>query len=693
MIKDETLKQIAVSTITSHESKYKVLQDKWEDLSARYENQLRAGSISDKTDSKIALGGAYALVENAIPRMLSRQPRFRYLARGREDSESAELYDEFSGYQWDESEAQNTLKKIAKLALIHGLAGWKMGWKEETIITKKKGKEILGRKVTNPIAMDLADKLGIGKNVKIDEENTIANFTLSEIKAPDLIWNVEAKGIKDVRVMGHKFRKTIKELKLEGYKVTEVMSAIQNTDAFRAKLENLDGVSSGQESTLLEQEEVEGAELYTKVLNDNGVYEYHIITTAQPSIGSVQVISVEKNPFDNQFIPMGIFRPIEKPEKFYGFGIIEPATGILDAEEDTINVAISQQWMSLVPPIEVQADNILDMDKLTYEPRSIMPVRRLGQSLAVTPTAQVNTNAVSYIGDFLQKSKQNVSAITDFQTGAEQVGGAKTLGEIQIKTQEANARLSMIMDAFEKEVIEPIGKYALWMNQQFLADNPKIIYRVVSRKGQVNEKPIKFKDIEAIKDVIVIAGSSALVAQQAEIQKWTLLLNQAYAEEKEPNPVPINKEAIWERLLEDGLLIKDVENFLPSVKEREEQSSQNKMSDMDHAKEENTNPLIARVMPTDTPQVHVPLHQAEIKAREAEVSATGQQDERKVEELQMLIQHLNDHVAQAGGAVPPHSAGMMVGQGINGPMANGPAGGAGGPQLPPQGAGAMQNPR
>jgi hypothetical protein len=500
--------------------------------------------------------------------------------------------------------------------------------------------------------------------------------------------------MKDVRVFGHKMRKTIKEMKRDGFDVDQLSNDIRDSDSFRAKLENLDDVSSRQEKKLAEEAEIEVAELYTRILNDKGIYEYHVAVTGRPDEGNPTVLSVEKSPFDKQFIPMGIFRPVEKPEKFYGFGVIEPNTGILDAEEDTLNMALEALWTDISRPVEVQVNNILDISKLEYKPRTIVPVKQLGQSLAVMPTPTPHMNGVQFVEDYLQRAKQNVSGITDFQTGSEQLSGQKTLGEIQIKTQESNARLQMMMDSLEKEVIEPIGKMALWMNQQFLVENPKIIYRVVSRKGEIDEKPIKFKDIEAVKDVIVIAGSSALVMQQAEIQKWTLLLNQAYLEEKEPNPVPINKEAIWERLLEDGLLVKDVENFLPSVKEREGNSAKNKTAQIADAKEENANPLTARVLPTDVPEVHIPLHQAEIKAREAEVDTMEQQgamDDRKVEELQMLIQHLDSHMAASGGVVPPFSAGMQVGQGTINAQANPqPVGGTAGPNPAPPSIGQSQ---
>jgi hypothetical protein len=112
------------------------------------------------------------------------------------------------------------------------------------------------------------------------------------------------------------------------------------------------------------------------------------------------------------------------------------------------------------------------------------------------------------------------------------------------------------------------------------------------------------------------------------------------------------------------MLISDIETFLPNAREREEEDVKGLQAQLKDAKKENANPMVARVLPTDNPEVHIKLHQAEIKAREMEVQQT--RDPRKIEELQMLVQHLNDHSAQAGGQVPQYSQGMEVGQGIPG---------------------------
>jgi hypothetical protein len=134
--------------------------------------------------------------------------------------------------------------------------------------------------------------------------------------------------------------------------------------------------------------------------------------------------------------------------------------------------------------------------------------------------------------------------------------------------------------------------------------------------------------------------------------------------------VPINKEPIWENLLVNGIQIKDPETYIPSLKEREENEVTTDMAQMQDAKSENANPTTARVLPSDNPKVHIPLHKAEIEARQREIQQTeqqgvdGQEYNDFVMATQMLTQHLNDHINATGGQNPAYTQGMEVGQGL-----------------------------
>ena len=645
--------QVALQTYKNHRDKFETVKERWLDQLSRYENKLRANSISSKTESKAALGEAYSLVENAIPRLLARKPRYRYLATGRKNAKAIETYDEFSEYQWRKAKVQKKLKMIVKWGLICGLSGWRLGWKDEKKVFKKRTKEILGIEVTNRLLLPYA------KTKVKDVEEVTSTYTFDGIKPFDLVWSVGANDIDDSRVVGYKNRGTVSELKADGYKIDQLVYNIKDSDKWQRRMDERDGLSEYKLNMLVREEDIEYAPLYVRVTH-NGVYQYYVITVAAYGDSDPVVIRSEVNTLDRKFAPIGMFTPVGRPGKMYGFGLIEPVAGILDASEDTTNMALEALWTDIARPMEYNPANVLAPDSIKYGSRVLVPVKNLGQSVAVLPTPTPNMNGVQYMNNFLTTSKQNVSGITDFQTGADQKPGAKTLGEIQIKTQESNARIQMITDNMEEQIIEPLGVMTLWVNQQFLIDSSKILYEVVGKKGSMVEKSIKNDDITAIKNVTVITNSSTLVAQQSELQKWSLMIDKAQIEAQQTNPVKINRLPMWERLLEEGALVQDIETFLPNATEEEENEVQGDMLQLADAKEENANPLTARVLPTDNPEIHIRLHQAEIKVREQEVQQT--QDERAMQELQLLTEHLNAHTQQQGGQVPPSQVPVDVNQ-------------------------------
>lgn len=663
MTKKQKVEQIAIDTFIEHTSKFERLNQKWVALMKRYENEERKGSISSETQSNVQLGQAFALVENFTSRVISQVPRFHYLPRERKDVEFVEQYDEFNEYQHDQADSKDEYEMIAKWGGICGLSGFKMGWKIEETIIKKKGTEVMGKVITNPALMDMMKTLKIGRATKVDDKKTISNWTIDAIPPHDLIWDVKSLKRKDCFVLGHKIHnKTIKELRREGYDMKKMNSRIKDDKDYWK--EQLDKYKGQPENRILENITVELAELGIKYLNEDGMYEYWVVTLMDIAgrESNPSAIRTEKNKYDRQFNPVGMFRPMRRPGKIYGTGIIEEVLGVLDLEEDTLNMVVEAFWTDVARPMEYNPQNIIDEDALEYKPRTLVPVRRLGESVKVMEAPSPNMNSASFILGYAEKTKQNVSAITDYQTGADQGPGNKTATEINTKAFLSEQRTSKILQRFESEVLELSGKMALWLNQQYLADEKKIIYRVLGKKGKMMEKEMKFKDVEAIKDVIIIGGSSAYVNRTEERQKWAGLLQMSSQEvAMGPVGVPIDREYIWKRLLEDGFAIKDPENVIPSLKEREEANVQKKMGDVKKAKEENANPMNARVMPDDDHKVHLQLHQAAVQA-----GGDGQKSYTP-EEVQMLTEHINKHVELAGGANPnfAQATEQAIGQGIN----------------------------
>lgn len=673
MASRDKIELIVTDVMKRHTDYSDSLKQKWTALYSRYENELRKGSITAETEAKIRLGGAYALVENFVSKVIAQNPRFRYLARERGDSKPAEVYNEFSDYQHDQAKSQDEYEEIAKWGGICGLAGFKMGWKVEDIVRKKRGKEILGKKITNPVLVDMAEKLNIGKDVKIDETDRIANWTIKAIRPHDLIWDIDATSWETSRVRGHRVRKTYGEMKAEGYDMRRVGNLIRGQkDYWREQMSKYPvGTTQG---TMLEQIPLEIAELYVEYVEENGTTSGYVITMSGLSdISEVTPTSVrfESNPFDKQFCPVWAFRPIKRPGKVEGYGVIEPVESILDAEEDTFNINVEAAWVDVARPMEYVPDNVLNEAELRFGSRVLTPVKELGKSVAVMDTPTPNLGAASFLLNYTERAKQNVSAITDYQTGANQADqGTQTATEVNTKTFLSEQRLNKILRSFETEVLEMSGKMALWLNQQYLADSPKVVYRILGKKGSILENQIKFKDIEAVKDLAIVSGSSAYMMQQEQRNKWMSLLQLSAQEAALPvGGVPVDREIVWQRLLEEGYMIKDSENFIPSLKEREEATVQKKLANIEDAKQENLDPATARVLPDDIHSVHISLHKAALQGQ-GMPGPDGNVIPYTPEQMVLLTSHLNAHVASVGGAMSPVNMAMEqgVGQKIQGQM-------------------------
>ena len=672
MAKKETIEQIAADVITRHSNYAEPLKQRWTELYNLYENELRKASITAETEAKIRLGAGYALVENFVSKIIAQNPRFRYLARERGDAKPAESYNEFNDYQHDVAKSQDVYEEIAKWAGICGLAGFKMGWLVEDIIIKKRGKEIMGKKITNPVLVDMAEKLNIGKNLKVDETERTANWTIDALRPHDLIWDPEATHPDNSKVKGHRVRKSFGEMKKEGYDMSALATAVKgDADYWREQMSKYSpGTTQGE---IMDSIPLEISELYVEYEDD--VNEYYVVTMAGVSDASqINPVSVrfDPNPFDKQFCPIGFFRPIRRPGKIEGFGVLEPVESILNAEEDNFNISLQAAWVDVARPMEYNPDNVLNEEGIAYGSRVLIPVKELGKSVSVLPTPTPNMGAANFLGNYLERAKQNVSAITDYQTGAEQNNqGAKTATEVQTKTYLSEQRINKILRSFETEVLEASGRMALWLNQQFLADSPKVVYRVLGKKGTILESQVKFKDIEAVKDLAIVSGSSAYIMQNDMRNKWMSLM-QISAQEYALPPgigVPFDREYIAERLLEEGYLIKDTENYIPSLKEREEATVAQKMANIDDAKQENLDPATARVLPNDIHSVHVALHKAALQAQGAP-NAEGQTIPYTPEQMVLMTSHLNAHVAMSGGSMSMTNQAMeqAVGQKINNQM-------------------------
>ena len=623
-----------IAMINDNEYKYDELRDKWLDLFGRYENQTREGSITQQTETKVKLGQAFSIVEQSVSIALAKQPRFQILSRKNKDYSEVKAYQEFLSYQMDKNKSDKELDEIYRWAVITGLVGWKVGWQKKKVTDK-------GIEYTDPLYSNYKEK---------DTKDTESIWTLQAIKPFDLIWDTDAIDDDNAVMLGYRQTLTVKELETYGFDTSKVRQTIMSNESYWD--DQMDEYSNSERQKIIDEENVSIYECDVTDTVDGVDVEKIVFVVGGDAMQSQKIVlDVQDNPFG--FKTIGTFRPIKIPGKFYGYGLLEQVTGILDAEEDTFNMSLEGLWTDIARPMEYNPANIHNIEDLEYGPRKLVPVKVFGESVRVMDTPSPNIGGASWALNYLEKNKQNVTAITDYQTGADRISKDQTATEVKIKTMQSDQRSSKIHKALEHELLDPLGRRVLELNKKYLATNTKIEFVVGSKKGELERKTLKFKDIDSIEEVKIIKGSTTAVVQQEEYVKW-LNFFQVGVQAMQVG-VPVNLQEIMRSLIEEGLDVAAPEVYLPNLKELEKETVQDKTGQLDKAKQENRSPFTARVMPNDDHEVHLEIHRAALEAG-------GMGPERYTpEQMQALTSHVNDHVRISGGAVPPVQEGAEQG--------------------------------
>lgn len=628
------IEELAIRTVEAHYTSFEVYRNKWAELYNRYQDTLRAGSITAETTTKTTLGQVYAMVEGFVSKMFSQPPRYRYVPRERKDVESAEKYDAFSQYQWEDNKADLVIEEIAKWGAICGLGGWKMGWKEQSVSEDKDGNSI-----------NYSYEKSFISNKKKKGEDSFANWYLEAIAPWDLIWTPTAKTLErdKMPVIGFRTKYSVMELESLGVDTNKYKQAIKGDQGRWRMMIDKYRTQDAVDQAISEME-VWCYELYVDFYNKNTTIDSAIVIAVGEHEGSVDaILDVRPNPYKKKMRPFGMYRPIKKPGFIPGFGVTEIAMPLVNSEEDLYNMALENLHTDIARPMEFVPSNCLQEEQLAYGARKLIPVRQLGASVNPLPTPTLNIGGLSYLFNYIERTKQNITSITDYQTGADKISGGQTLGEVRIMTAQSEQRGKKMLKSFEVDVLHPVGKLALQMNQQYLAEKPKLFYRVLGKDGLITETNLRFKDIEAVLDVSVVSGSSSWLQQGVETEKWQGIF--AMGAQAMQMGVPVDMEEVTRRIIEEGYQIKDSETILPNLKERLKSYIQKKMAQIDDAKKESNNPMTARVLPTDVHEVHVKIHSTVLQAG-------GDEKPLSPEEMQMLMEHMNDHVRAMGGLVP-----------------------------------------
>jgi len=459
-------------------------------------NATFSSNITLPNGSKVFVPTAWSAVETLVPRMLNRNPTINYIPVGSDDVVKAKKSSQLFSYWYNKSDAFETLVQMVKAALIYGTSFGKITWKFET--TKKKFRDEEGK-------------------VKEDVVVTYDDPDFEYINIYDIFVDPQATSLDDCRWIIHRIYTTIselekqqadmerniKQLKEAGMEeVAETIVPYVNLRALKAKVKG--SVDRSQQE--VDKRKTLGIDTTIK---DDTVDEVELLEMWDRQTKTVTLIAKDYDillrqypfPYWHDDYPFVMMIDSVVPGEFWGRGEIEPIEKIQAVINTVTNQRIDNVNMIL---------NLMWKAKPTVDDAELVPMQ--GQIIHVNDLADVEPiefpnvtgRAFEELG-FWRQQIQEILGITDYIRGMK-TPTDETLGEVQIKTAQANFRFQHKIQLFEKITLKRLGYLVLSLYQQYLTDEKEI--RIFGEDGVVYTS-VTPQDIVGEYDVVPEAGSTA----------------------------------------------------------------------------------------------------------------------------------------------------------------------------------------
>lgn len=459
-------------------------------------NTTFSTSYSTPSGSKVFVPTAWSAIETLVPRMLNRNPSINYIPIGSDDLVKAKKSSQLFSYWYNKSDAFEPLVQMVKAALIYGTSFGKLTWKFET--TKKKMRNEEGKVVEDVV-------------VSYDDPY------LEYVNIYDIFVDPQATSLDDARWVIHRIytslsdlekqqadmERNIKQLEEAGMEdVAETIVPFQNLKALKSKVSG--SVDRSQEE--IDKRQTLGIDTTAK---DDTVDEVVLLEMWDKQTKTVTLVAKDYNillreqpfPYWHDDFPFIMMVDSVVPGEFWGRGEIEPIEKIqavintvTNQRVDNVNMILNLMW---------KARPTVDDEELVPMQGQIIHVEDLSD---VEPIQfpNVTTRAFEELG-FWRQQVQEILGITDYIRGM-RTPSDETLGEVQIKTAQANFRFQHKIQLFEKITLKRLGYLVLSLYQQYLTEEKEI--RIFGEEGVIYTK-VSPADILGEYDVVPEAGSTA----------------------------------------------------------------------------------------------------------------------------------------------------------------------------------------
>ena len=278
-------------------------------------------------------------------------------------------------------------------------------------------------------------------DVAFKRSKTGGKLTIEPVPPEEFIISRGAKSICDARLVGHKFERTMSDLKSMGYKGLDQLSAdgedsADNTEKIeRNAFDNEDDHNSGGVSQDRSQQKIWVKELYLRVDYDgDGISELRKIVYASGKILDNEI--VDEAPFVS-------WCPVPMPHKFYGLSAADLAmegqktkTSIRRGQLDNMYLQVNGRYFAVEDQVDL--DSLLDS-----RPGGVVRIKNQG-AVGRLDQGQGDLGSASAMMEQEESALENSTGWTRYSQGNDGKGLNQTLGGVQIITNKADMRVDLM---------------------------------------------------------------------------------------------------------------------------------------------------------------------------------------------------------------------------------------------------------
>jgi hypothetical protein len=432
--------------------------------------------------SKVFNPVAWSFIETVVTRMLAANPQIAFKPREETDQVQGRVMGELFNYWYDKSNVYPTMVNWVKDALIYGTGIVKVDWYTSPL-------RYIKRYQTDQSGLPA---MQTQINPETGEEEPIPEFAIEEIPVQDYddprLKNVNiydffidptAKTVEDARWVIYRYYTTYKELEAI-QKVTENSGEKAFKPGGMAKLKKM--LQSGDPDQGQFERERRSANDYNQEVktekNSDRVEVWEmwepdrLVVIAQQEI----VLKEGDNPYWHGKIPFIRIVDSLVPHEFWGKGEIEPIEKLIHAVNTVQNQRITNVNRILSPTWKAKVN--VDDDELQFVDNGIIHVDDLNDAeMLVMPN--VTSTAVEE-QNVLYDTMQRSLGVTDYVQGVQTPG--QTAKEVEVKTQQANARFAHKVKLFETMGLKELGTFIYQLYQQFVTAEK--VVRIVGKDGE-----------------------------------------------------------------------------------------------------------------------------------------------------------------------------------------------------------------